>query len=616
MLKKIILFITLFIFMSGNCQLYQQVWGSMLPIYTKQERPFSPIKKILSTPYITEVNPNTGNLYVVAVDGRKVVEYQQLNAISKSIYKNEESDPFSIESLKFDYNNDLIISGKTLNPNLSTSGAYIQKILQTNYSISSFVAKITLDGTIKWFTYFYDIPQNTISTAVDKDNNIYVLNRRSKTDVVSPSYFQETGDPNTIISHQDVITKLDQSGKHVWSTFYAKDQSKINAIIAGDKGLYVYGMHLANNNASSYFGTSGSFLEKTSATINNTSSVFLSKFGFDGVRLWSTYFGNEKSHIPFSVSSTVKNHSNMTVINDDVYFITGYNSFFLNNHATNNVFLDKPYASSENQTLSKFSGEGSRLWTTYLPMGGYLQKSLSGDKLFISTTVDQKRVNNILLATQNAYQFKSNGAQDIYTYSLSVDGKTLEYGSFYGFEGNDAGYSIPTFNGYYTIGHAKDYSDKKSFFATEAAPLKEFTFIDEGVYIGNFLSYFSEKEKSVEKSIWTFIDGKKWKLIKLNDWVDDFPDAYIQFDLAEKKASGNNGCNDFTGIFKPENERALISNLHTKRKKCKNDASSEIQTSMMKYLNDEELRFDVADQTLNFYKDNQLVMIFGLITEQ
>src|SRR5690606_21403968 len=108
-------------------------------------------------------------------------------------------------------------------------------------------------------------------------------------------------------------------------------------------------------------------------------------------------------------------------------------SSVLNNYATNNVFLDKPYASSENQTLSKFSGDGSRLWTTYLPMGGYLQKSLSGDKLFISTTVDQKRVNNISLATQNAYQFKSNGAQDIYTYSLSVDGKTLEYGSFYGF---------------------------------------------------------------------------------------------------------------------------------------------------------------------------------------
>ncbi|MEG0918277.1 MAG: hypothetical protein RSF68_14835, partial [Myroides sp.] len=76
---------------------------------------------------------------------------------------------------------------------------------------------------------------------------------------------------------------------------------------------------------SDYFGTANTHqknIVRNSNTSGSISSVFLSKFNFDGTRLWSTYFGEQNSNVPFG--SFLKNNNTLTVIGDDAYILTSF----------------------------------------------------------------------------------------------------------------------------------------------------------------------------------------------------------------------------------------------------------------------------------------------------
>ncbi|WCM41285.1 hypothetical protein MG290_09985 [Flavobacterium sp. CBA20B-1] len=493
-MKKAILLLLLINFTYGYGQLpYKRTWGSMIPLFDKPERPFSAVRKILSIPFVSEVNPNNGNLYVVSENFDEVIAYDRESSKSKLIYKIPGSEKGTIiTQIKFDSKNNLIITGRTIITGLSTPKAFSKEISNDFSSGYTFITKVHPDGSQAWFTYFYDIPQNARPLAVDKNDDIYIVNKRSKKDTLSLSFFQDTADVKSSMQYQDVITKLNTNGEHVWSTFYAKDDSRINAIITSEKGLYIYGMHLAQTSGSTYFGTAGSYQPVTNSEIYSTASVFLSKFSFDGKRLWSTYFGNEKSFVPYPLTNINKNPSNITVINDEVYFMTLHYTDKISvakNLITANTLFNKPVSNNENHTLSKFNGNGEQVWSTFIPASGDLYKTFDDDALVISSVLDQK--NQIFETTKKAYQPKNAGMRDVYTYMLSLDGKKLLYGSYYGYEADDTGFSIPTINGFFTIGHSSMNTKEKSFFADRNAELDKFTLNNQGVYIGNFLAYFS-----------------------------------------------------------------------------------------------------------------------------
>src|SRR5690606_12254027 len=312
-MKTKTLIISLFFMQVLYGQLYEREWGTMIPIYNKPVKPFSPIRNITNIPYVTEVNSQNGNLYVIGEYGNEIIEYNRKDGSSKLIYKIPEVEAKSyINNLKFDSNNNIIFCGITLNPDLAAKAPYSSRPIQIPFSKGySYIAKIDLKGNLKWLSYFYAIPRNTLSITIDKKDNIYVLNKRPKDENLLTPAFQKKGDINSNIPYQDVITKLNGRGKHKWSTFYSQDGSLINGIMASDKGIYVYGTHLSNNPSSNYFGTSDSFMETTSGKVNNTSMVFLSKFGFDGERIWSTYFGDQKSEIPYPINNIGANYNNI-----------------------------------------------------------------------------------------------------------------------------------------------------------------------------------------------------------------------------------------------------------------------------------------------------------------
>lgn len=120
---------------------------------------------------------------------------------------------------------------------------------------------------------------------------------------------------------------------------------------------------------------------------------------------------------------------------------------------------------------------------------------------------------------------------------------------------------------------------------------------------------------SSENDIWSFIDGKKWKLIMLENVGQDYGKAFIQFNAADKKVNGNSGCNNFFGTYSTQANTITFKSLGSTRMACLDQQPSKIENKILKYLSGATVKFDVADQTLNFYNKNRLIMMFGLYTE-
>jgi len=504
-MRKLVLFISAFVLFTTTKNygqsLYKREWGTLLPISTKTAKPFSPNKSIVRTvAFVTEVNPITGNLYIVNAEGNEIYEYRQDELRPKLIYKipEEEKSLTAIESLKFDFENNLIISGRTVAQNLATPGAYSESLIFGFRLAPSFLTKINLQGSVIWSTYFHDILSNNSPLAIDSENNIYILNKRNKNTVASPTFFQKNGDLTSNIEYQDVISKLDKNGKHIWSTFYTKDNSSIRSIAAGDNGLFIYGDHMGATMSSNYFGTSNSHHEtiyRPNTSLDNIFSVFLSKFSFNGERLWSTYFGEENTNV--TLGSTLLNNNSLTVIGDNAYILATHRIFNKNvKVTTEKAYLKEPFIQVGSTSVSKFSTTGERVWTSFVHAGEHIFSN--DNELFItSSVINNNNENN--LPTINAFQPKYGGGNsDVYTSIVSSDGTTLKYASFYGYEGRDAGVTLPTKDGFYIIGTSDLNKKEKTAFATSRSPEKKY-FQKGDVYIGDFLSYFKQNTKVKHK---------------------------------------------------------------------------------------------------------------------
>lgn len=498
-MRKLVFFISVFALFTTTKHygqsLYKREWGTMIPITDKTVIPFSSHKTMVrSSSFVTEVNSKTGNLYLVNASGSEIYEYGVDQPTPKLIYRipNNEQGSSVIESLKFDFENNLIISGRTITEHLATNGAYSDDLIFGIKKTPSFLAKINLQGSIVWFTYFHDILSNTSPLAIDAENNIYVLNKRNKNTVASPTFFQKNGDLTSSVDYQDVISKFDKNGKYIWSTFYAKDSSTIKSIAAGTNGLYIYGDHIGATMSSNYFGTPDSHLStvyRPNVSLDNIFSVFVSKFSFDGNRLWSTYFGEENTNV--TLGNTLLNNNSLTVIGDDAYILATHRIYSKNAK----VATENAYLKAGTTSISRFSANGKRLWTSFVHAGEHLFSN--NDELFITSSITNENQKN--LPKIGAYQSNYGGGNsDIYTSIVSLDGTTLNYTSFYGFEGRDAGVALPTKNGFYIIGTSDLNSKPKSPFATSHSSEKKY-FQNGDVYLGDFISYFKQKTKVLKK---------------------------------------------------------------------------------------------------------------------
>lgn len=140
---------------------------------------------------------------------------------------------------------------------------------------------------------------------------------------------------------------------------------------------------------------------------------------------------------------------------------------------------------------------------------------------------------------------------------------------------------------------------------------------------GNTVTFMNSKKEEVlvfeiqdGKSIWSFIDGKKWKLIQMDGVGKDYGKASVTFDVKNHKVYGNGGCNNFFGTFTTADNSISFSGLGATRMACMNEDSMHTEGKIMEYLSEKTVSYDVADQTLNFYVDDRLVLMYALTSEE
>lgn len=121
-----------------------------------------------------------------------------------------------------------------------------------------------------------------------------------------------------------------------------------------------------------------------------------------------------------------------------------------------------------------------------------------------------------------------------------------------------------------------------------------------------------EFQKQTEKSVWTYIGQNEWQLIQLNNVGKDYGKASIKFDTTENRVSGNAGCNNFFGSYNVEGEYISFTQMGATKMLCDEEAN-QTEDEFLKILSGKKLRYDVADQTLNLYDGDRLVMMFGVV---
>lgn len=117
-----------------------------------------------------------------------------------------------------------------------------------------------------------------------------------------------------------------------------------------------------------------------------------------------------------------------------------------------------------------------------------------------------------------------------------------------------------------------------------------------------------------QNDIMSFIAKNNWKLIMLENVGQDYGRASIKFDPTTKKVSGNTGCNNFFGTYTLKgDDHIAFGALGSTRMACIDEEVAKTERKMLSLLGDKELRFDVAEQTLNFYLGDRLIMMFGIV---
>lgn len=125
-----------------------------------------------------------------------------------------------------------------------------------------------------------------------------------------------------------------------------------------------------------------------------------------------------------------------------------------------------------------------------------------------------------------------------------------------------------------------------------------------------------EFEAQTNESAWNFIQKNKWKLLMMNNIGKDYKGVSLQIDSEENRIYGNAGCNNFTTTYERNGKHITFHPLSAVTlRACLDEEANHIEKDFINLINGKTLNFDLADQTLNFYDEGRLVLMFGLTNE-
>ena len=112
-------------------------------------------------------------------------------------------------------------------------------------------------------------------------------------------------------------------------------------------------------------------------------------------------------------------------------------------------------------------------------------------------------------------------------------------------------------------------------------------------------------------SAWDFVLKHKWKLIQMNGVSQKESPVYMVFDKDKNRVHGSSACNTFMGGFEKTTSSLTFKQLAGTLMAC-DEARNKIEGAFLQLMNGGAFRYDVADQTLNLYRGNKLVLMFGM----
>lgn len=129
---------------------------------------------------------------------------------------------------------------------------------------------------------------------------------------------------------------------------------------------------------------------------------------------------------------------------------------------------------------------------------------------------------------------------------------------------------------------------------------------------GKAVMQFAVEDANPDSKQWAFIANKKWNVIKMNDATLTNAGMWVEFDTDKKRFHGKGGCNSISGGYNATKEEIKFSAVISTRMACLDATAMRRETEFIKLLSENTYRYDVADQTLNLYKDGKIILMFGM----
>ncbi len=120
----------------------------------------------------------------------------------------------------------------------------------------------------------------------------------------------------------------------------------------------------------------------------------------------------------------------------------------------------------------------------------------------------------------------------------------------------------------------------------------------------------SESKEANLSSQWIYLEKNSWQLIQMHGKVISEFQPTIQFNKEKGTFAGSNGCNRYFGNFSTELNRITVKAGGATMMMCPEEAMN-IEREFTALIDGKTYTYDLADQTLNFYSDGTLVLMFG-----
>ncbi len=244
----------------------------------------------------------------------------------------------------------------------------------------AFITKFDNNGVLLWSTYIGGNASTDIvhSVVADQNNNIFIVGRTASTDF--PTFDNTIGYYKAAMSGFDdlVFAKFDNNGAMLWSTYF------------GGANLWDYPRRLTIDSQGNLFATgktasndfpvlnNGTYFDATIGTTGD--DAFIVKFDNNGTQLWATYFGGDDGDEGADVA--IDSQDNLYLTGN-----TGSTNFPVQNTTSVGTYYVGAYNNGIDAFISKFTNNGTLLWSTYFGGTGYdvcLGIGIDGlDNLFI-----------------------------------------------------------------------------------------------------------------------------------------------------------------------------------------------------------------------------------------